>query len=85
VTRRGRPSKGHALIAGPLAPCKERGLQPEGPAGIASARLLTPRNRFRAGMACPEIETIGTTWARNSQSPHLHLHAAKRIDGVTGT
>jgi len=35
VTRRGRPSKGHALIADPLAPRRERGLQPEGPAGIA--------------------------------------------------
>ena len=53
VTRRGRPSKGHALIVGPLAPRRERGLQPEGPAGIASARLLTPRNRFRAVMAWP--------------------------------
>jgi hypothetical protein len=36
-------------------------------------------------MACPEIKTIGTTQARNSQSLHLHPHAAKRIDGVTGT
>ena len=40
-------------------PRRDPGLQPEGPAGSAWARLLTPRKRLRAGMACPEIKTIG--------------------------
>jgi hypothetical protein len=30
----GRPPKAHALIAAPLAPRRERGLQPEGQAGL---------------------------------------------------
>ena len=68
----GRPSAVHRCAhRRPLTARRDPGLQPESRAGITSARLLTPRNRFRAVMASPQIKTIGTTYARNGQGPHL--------------
>ena len=36
---------------------------------VASARLLTPRSKFRAVMASPQIKTTGTTYARQAAHP----------------